>query len=129
MKFLTFISLIFIIGTIQAFKCPDNNNLFYRDPENSHYFYECVNGRAYHFECPNKLVFNESIQACDYTTGPPIEHTTHHYETPNHTGTRKRHTTTVKFHSTNYYPTTTTYVTSQTHDDLTTRGRHHTPSK
>ena len=113
----------------QTRKCPDNNNLFYRDPENSHYFYECVNGRAYHFECPNKLVFNESIQACDYTTGPPIEHTTHHYETPNHTGTRKRHTTTVKFHSTNYYPTTTTYVTSQTHDDLTTRGRHHTPSK
>jgi hypothetical protein len=50
-----------------TFDCKGKKDGFYKDPENAHYFYECTGGRTANFTCPLDLVYNETINACDFT--------------------------------------------------------------
>ena len=104
------------IDSVTAWICPTSNG-FYRNPVDSHKYYECVNDYPYEFNCPDNLVFNESIQQCDYTIGPKVEHTTQGPVTvPN--GDRVRHTTSPQANN----PVTNDQ--SSVTQNVVTRGRH-----
>merc|ERR1719309_188496 len=93
--------------------------IFYPDyADGCHSYYECVNGRKIAFNCPANLLWNESINTCDYpsavtckasysTTSPPPTPTTTS-PTP-HEETTSEHTT--REDTTSSYTTTETTTT------------------
>ena len=48
----------------QGFKCEKDG--FFRNPSNCHKFIRCAEGRLFKFDCPAGLVFNESLEICDW---------------------------------------------------------------
>lgn len=47
-----------------GFKCERDG--FFRNPSNCHKFIRCAEGRLFKFDCPAGLVFNESLEICDW---------------------------------------------------------------
>ncbi|KAH9401437.1 Oviduct-specific glycoprotein [Tyrophagus putrescentiae] len=120
MKFFAVFAVVFLFGVLaptvsasSTFTCPTQSG-FYRNPEDPHKFYECVNGHAYEYTCPAGLVFNESVQQCDYTTGPEVHHSTAGPVTVP-TGGRSRHTEGTTGPTEKFTGTTPTVVTRGHH--------------
>ncbi len=61
---------------ISAKECAGKPDGFHRDPNDPHKYFQCSGGRGFHFTCPEKLVFNEILNACDFSITPDPKATT-----------------------------------------------------
>lgn len=50
----------------QAQKIKCDRDGFFRNPNNCHKFIRCSEGKTFKFDCPAGLVFNESLEICDW---------------------------------------------------------------
>ncbi|XP_067375183.1 chondroitin proteoglycan 2-like [Channa argus] len=63
-------------GTIDQF-CQGKRDGDYTNPKNQYTFYTCSNGRTFLRDCPAGLIFNESLDICDWPTAAvPSDKTT-----------------------------------------------------